>query len=102
MAHVIKIMFSHQNGFYSVFVNIINEFETDFIDIEFLDEEIIDIISIPYLSYAGEGYKSLPIYRSRRTRSILNSICQVINHAQFICNNEEVSRILDEEFVRQN
>lgn len=102
MAHVIKIMFSHQDGFYSVFVNIINEFETDFIDIEFLDEDMIDIINSPYLSYAGEGYKSLPIYRSLRTRSIINSICQVINHAQYICNNEEVGRMLDEEYIRQN
>jgi hypothetical protein len=101
MALAIQIIFNHKADFYSAFVTIMHEFETDFIDIEFLDHDMIEIMNAPCLSYVGEGYKRLPVYRSVRTRPLFNSICQIIKQAQFIC-NEYVNRITDEERIRQN
>jgi len=102
MAHVIQILFNHQSGFHSAFVNIIHEFETDFIDIELLDEEMIEIFNASNLSYAGEGYRKLPVYKSAYIRPIFNKIRTIIKHAQNISNNEEGDKLLDEEYTRRN
>ena len=87
MGHVLKIFFRHQGLYYSAYVTIVHQFETDFIFIEFLDEDMIDNFSTPYLTYEGEsGFKKLDVYQSIYLRPILASIVYMINNAQQICN----------------
>lgn len=103
MDQAIKVFFGHQAKYYSAFVTIIHEFETDFIHIEFLDKDIIETFDAPHLSYVGEkGYKKLPAYRLVYLRPILNSIGYIIENAQYISNNLNYNEIFDEEFVRKN
>lgn len=103
MDHAIKVFFGHRANYYSAFVTIIHEFETDYIHIEFLDKDIIETFDGPYLTYVGEkGYQKLPAYRLVYLRPILNSIGYIIENAQYISNNQNNTEIIDEEFIRKN
>ncbi len=102
MAQVIRILFKHQGGFYSAIVTVIREFETDFIDIEFLDEDIIGIFNASSISYVAEEFKKMPTYQSVYFRAILNSLITIIKNAQHISDVQNANILLDEEYVRQN
>jgi hypothetical protein len=102
MGKVVKVFFRHQEHFYSVYVTIVNEFDTNFICIEFLDDIMIGSFNTTYLSYVGErGFKKLDVYQSVYLRPILSNIGYIINNVQRTGNNcdHETS---DEEYIRQN
>lgn len=102
MTQVIRILFKHQAGFYSAIVTVIREFETDFIDIEFLDEDMIGIFNSSCVSYVEEEFKKMPLYQSMYLRSIMNSLYIIIKNAQHVSNIQGANILLDEEYVRQN
>lgn len=103
MNQVIKVFFGHQANYYSAFVTIIHEFETDFIYIELLDEDMIETFEVHCLSYTSiKGYKNLPAYQSTYLRPILNRISNVIENAQYIISDQNAKTLLNDEFIRQN
>lgn len=102
MGQVVKVFFRHQEVFYSAYVTIVNEFETNFIFIEFLDDIMIGNFNTSYLSYVGEkGFKKLNVYQSRYLRPILSSIGYIINNAQQTGNNSD-EKISDEDYICLN
>lgn len=103
MNQVIKIFFRYRARYYSSFINIVHEFETDFIYIEFLDEDMIEALHTSCFSYIGQqGYKNLPIYQSNYLSPIFNRIGNIIENAQRISNNQRLKNIQHEEYIRQN
>lgn len=90
MGHVLKVFFRHQELYYSAYITIVHQYETDFVFIEFLDEEMIDNFNTSYLSYEGEsGFKKLDVYQSVYLRPILGSIVYMIKNAKQICNERD-------------
>jgi hypothetical protein len=102
MPQVIRIIFNYQSGFYSAIITVIREFDTDFIDIEFVDEEMIGAFNASGLSYVGKGFKKLPHYRSVQLRFILNSLHLILKNAQHISIEQDANILLAEEYVRRN
>lgn len=102
MGQVVKVFFKHTEVFYSAYVTIVNEFDTNFIFIEFLDEAMIGNFNTTYLSYIGEkGFKKLNVYRSNYLRPIISSIGYIINNAQQAVNNSD-QQISDEDYICLN
>lgn len=102
MDQVLKAFFKHQDLYYSAYITIVRQYDTEFIFIEFLDDEMIDNFNTSYLSYAGEkGFRKLDVYHSVYLRPILGSIVFIIQNARQIC-NENADEIPDEEYIRLN
>lgn len=102
MGQVVKVFFKHKEVYYSAYVTIVHEFETNFIFIEFLDEVMIGNFNASYLSYVGEtGFKKLEVYQSNYLRPILISIGDIINNAQRTGNSNN-PQISDEEYIVLN
>jgi hypothetical protein len=102
MNHILKVFFRYRADYYSAYITIVHQFETDFFFIELLDEDMIDNFSASLLSYVGErGFKKLEVYQSDYHRPILSNIYHIIKNAQQIC-NESSGEIPDEEYTRQN
>jgi hypothetical protein len=90
MVHLLKFFFRNHGLYYSAYVTVVHQYETDFVFIEFLDEEMIDNFNTSYLSYSGEsGFEKLDVYQSVHLRSILGSIVYMIKNAQQICNESD-------------
>ena len=103
MDQVINVFFKHETNYYSAFVTIIQQFDNDFIHIEFLDASIIERFNTADISYIGEkGYKKLPVYQSVYLRPILNRVGDIIENAQHMSTNPNCKEISDEEYIRQN
>jgi hypothetical protein len=102
MDQVLKVFFRHQDTYYSAYVTIVHQFETDFIFVEFLDEDMIYNFQASYLSYVGKkGVKELDAYQSIYLRPILRRVEYIIKNAQQMC-KESDGEIPNEEFIRQN
>src|SRR5687767_9764298 len=102
MGQVLKVIFRHKEVYYSAYVTIVHEFETNFIFIEFLDEIMIGNFNSSYLSYVGEkGFKKLNVYQSNYLRPIICCIGYIINNAQEIDNNSD-KQISDEDYIYLN
>ncbi|OQP56378.1 hypothetical protein [Niastella populi] len=102
MGHVLKVFFRHQELYYSAYITIVHQFETEFIFIEFLDKEMIDSFNASYLSYEGEnGFKKLDVYQSTYLRPILGRIVYMIKNAQHTC-IEDAGENHDAEYICQN
>lgn len=103
MDQVIKVFFEHEAYYYSAYVTIVHEFETDFIYIELLDEYMIYTFDTPCLIYRGiKGYKEHPAYQSRCLRGILIVISEVIINAQQLLTDPRAKKFLDEAYSRLN
>jgi hypothetical protein len=103
MDQAIKVFFKHETSFFSAFVIIIHQFDTDFIQIEFLDSGMIERFDAADISYIGEkGYKKLPVYQSDFLRPILNSVGNIIENAHYMSTDPDFNDILNEEYIRQN
>jgi len=88
MGQVVKVFFKHQEAFYSAYATIVNEFETTFIFVEFLDDVMVGNFNTTYLSYVGaKGFKKLDVYQSKYLRPILIKIGYIIDNAQRNSNN---------------
>lgn len=99
----IKICFRYQEHYYSCFVTIMHQFETDFIHIELLDSSLVEAITITDISYIGEkGYKQLPAYNITSIRPVLIHLGDIIECILNVANNESLNKIQNEGHFLRN
>jgi hypothetical protein len=102
MEQVLKVFFKHQTAYYSAYVTIVHQFDTDFIFVELLDEDMIADFNTSYLSYAGEnGYRKLDAYYSVYLRPVLCRIGSLIRYAQNL-HQAQQGEVANESYARQN